>query len=343
MILGQRLAIWSATLALVLLVGVYAWQHAWPSDEVRLELRQPSLPLPNLYEALIPGRAGEAIVLIVIENTPEARPQSGLADACLVYAMPTEARITRFLAAYCTASPTVIGPVRSARGYMLEIASDLGAVLVHAGYSAEARDMIVSRNLPVLNEFRTSGPFWRDKTRQAPHNLYTDLDRVRDVLLERRVTPAPRGVPYRFGPEATATLEKGTPAATIALGYGAAYDVVYRYDAERRRYLREQDGRPHTDASGRQVAAGSVITIFVQWRDILIRGVPSSKIDLAGHGRLVVAAEGRAVEGKWDRIAGLPLTFTDHDGRPLVLPPGPVWIELFPLDRPFGLQTEAAR
>ncbi len=286
---------------------------------------------------LIPGADGETPFLVVIENAPQARPQSGLADACLVYALPTEARITRFLASYCWDTPTAIGPVRSVRMYMLEIASDLGAVLVHAGHSAEALASIRARKLPVINEFWASGPFWRDPVRKMPHNLYTRTDHLRAELRKKPLNVRTGSVPYSMEPAAPIVALDAMPSETVVLDYGPLYAVRYRYDPGQRRYLRDQDGRPHLDADGRQIAPASVLVAFVQWRDVLEQGAPSSKINLIGTGRLAIITEGRIVEGTWRRSKDRPLALQTATGGPVVLPRGPVWIELFPVDRPFAV------
>ncbi len=298
-----------------------------------------------MERALIPGADGEIPLLIVIENAPQARPQSGLAEACLVFAVPTEARITRFLASYCGDTTTAIGPVRSARAYMLEIAGDLGAVLVHAGHSAEALASIRTRNLPVINEFWASGPFWRDSSRKMPHNLYTRLDRLRAELRRKPLKVRAGEVPYSMeGASQAALPEAALPEAAsanmVVLDYGPLYSVRYRYDAARHAYLRDQDGRPHLDADGRQIAPASVLVMFVQWRDVMESGTPSSKINLIGGGRLAVITGGHIIEGTWRRSRDKPLALQTASGNQVVLPRGPVWIELLPSDRPFTAGAE---
>ncbi len=52
---------------------------------------------------------------IMIENSPDARPQSGLKQAEIVYEAIAEGGITRFLALYQQNKPQLIGPVRSVR------------------------------------------------------------------------------------------------------------------------------------------------------------------------------------------------------------------------------------
>lgn len=69
-------------------------------------------------------------LLVMIENHKNARPQSGLQNADLVYEAVAEGGITRFMAVfYCNAVRGSsfkydVGPVRSARTYFLDLASE---------------------------------------------------------------------------------------------------------------------------------------------------------------------------------------------------------------------------
>jgi len=69
-------------------------------------------------------------LLIMIENHEESRPQSGLSNADIIYEAVAEGGITRLMGVfYCTAlrgssQKYDIGPVRSARSYFLDLASE---------------------------------------------------------------------------------------------------------------------------------------------------------------------------------------------------------------------------
>lgn len=69
-------------------------------------------------------------LLVMIENHVDSRPQSGLSNADIVYEAVAEGGITRFMGVfYCdivkgTANKYDVGPVRSARTYFLDIASE---------------------------------------------------------------------------------------------------------------------------------------------------------------------------------------------------------------------------
>lgn len=59
---------------------------------------------------------------VMIENSTDARPQSGLTSADIVYETVAEGGITRFMALfYCNSlSDIQVGPVRSARTYFID-------------------------------------------------------------------------------------------------------------------------------------------------------------------------------------------------------------------------------
>lgn len=75
---------------------------------------------------------------VVIENHADSRPQSGLQNADVIYEAVAEGGITRFLAIYyCNAvrgasSKYDLGPVRSARTYFLDLASEYSDYPLHA-------------------------------------------------------------------------------------------------------------------------------------------------------------------------------------------------------------------
>ncbi|MCS7091755.1 MAG: DUF3048 domain-containing protein [Patescibacteria group bacterium] len=77
-------------------------------------------------------------IVAIIENHEDARPQSGIGSADIVYEAVAEGGITRFLAVmYCDVaySGVKIGPIRSARVYFINWAAEYGEnpLFVHVG------------------------------------------------------------------------------------------------------------------------------------------------------------------------------------------------------------------
>ena len=61
---------------------------------------------------------------VMIENSIDARPQSGLSGADTIYEAVAEGGITRFLSIFYCQDAGEVGPVRSARTYFIDFASE---------------------------------------------------------------------------------------------------------------------------------------------------------------------------------------------------------------------------
>jgi hypothetical protein len=107
-------------------------------------------------------------LLVMIENHSESRPQSGLNNADIVYESNSEGGITRFMGVfYCNAVKGAtnkydVGPVRSARTYFLDLASEYSdyPLYAHVGGSncSAPKDPVTGRQ---------SGPCTTNKKAQA--------------------------------------------------------------------------------------------------------------------------------------------------------------------------------
>lgn len=90
----------------------------------------------KVYDSRIP-------ILVMIENAIDARPQSGLSSADIVYETVAEGGVTRFMGVfYCNVANAVkVAPVRSARIYFVNIAAEYNnPVYLHVGGGNCSRD-----------------------------------------------------------------------------------------------------------------------------------------------------------------------------------------------------------
>ncbi len=124
---------------------------------------------------------------VMIENSPDARPQSGLTNADLVFEAMAEGGVTRFMAFfYCDVqkSDTTLAPIRSAREYFWQFASGFNRPLyVHVGGAntpgpADALGHIADagwNGQNDMNQFSIGYPtFVRDYNRIADKDLATE-------------------------------------------------------------------------------------------------------------------------------------------------------------------------
>ena len=133
-------------------------------------------PLTGLETAEAPEQRA---VAVMVNNHPNARPQSGLDKADIVYEVLAEGDITRFMAIFESEEPETVGPVRSARDYYIELAKGYDSIFVAHGYSPEAKKMLSSGYIDELNGMHYDGTlFERVSFRKAPHNSYIDFENI---------------------------------------------------------------------------------------------------------------------------------------------------------------------
>jgi hypothetical protein len=282
-----------------------------------------------------PSLAGLAIM---VENQEQARPQSGLTHADVVYEALAEGDITRFIAVYLTTDASTVGPVRSLRHYFAFFAADYGADLVHIGASPEGFAWRDAMNLGKLDESAADPGVWRVSTRRPPHNAYTDTAADRLFLRERGRQRNRLWGPLRFGADAPHGSE---PAAQVGVRFRPwPYRVDYTWDGEQGRYLRSVEGAEHLDLdTGERIAPVSVVLQYTTVEAIANDEKLRLDVDLVGAaGELVVLSGGTARHGSWSKSAPRASTrWLDDSGEPMVLSPGQVWVEVLPLGSPVTL------
>lgn len=275
---------------------------------------------------------------VVIDNAPEARPQSGIADTPFVIELPVEGGRTRFIAFFVLdAAVSEIGPVRSARPYFATIAHAFHAPLVHVGGSPETLAFLRTSGWAHVNQYYDP-PFRRVDFRSIPFNVYTAMSGlaafIRDHGWENAATRA-----YNWG--ITESTDAVAPAAvessvgqSVHIGW-SGNSVVWTYDVTTKQYARTQGDRAHLDADGKQVTATNVIVLKIGTKvlDEIGRLSLQFPTDMAPGGADVLQG-GKRASGSWafhdpeklpkDERAGILLT------APLKLEPGTTWIELVP-------------
>jgi hypothetical protein len=276
-----------------------------------------------------------ASLAVMIENQADARPQTGLTHADVVYEALAEGGITRFIALYLSGDAGVVGPVRSLRHYFAFMAGDYAADVVHIGASPEGYAWRDAMHMGHLDETYGDPGIWRVSSRPPPHNAYTDTAADRGFLQQRGAQRNHNWGPLLFSDQAPVGQ---LPAEHINLRFRPwAYRVDYAWDADRGRYLRSMEGSPHRDAqTGEQIAPATVV---VQFADVqAIPNDPKFRLDVnlvGGGGPLIVFSGGTRRDGTWSKPAPASASiWVDAGGNPIVIPPGPVWVEVVPLESP---------
>jgi hypothetical protein len=317
------------------LIATVAWYRT-PVKVVSTPISTPKKapkPAPVYYSPLTGVKVADeaatkqAVTAIMIENSPDARPQSGIKAAGVVYEAIAEGGITRFLTLHQEDKPQLIGPVRSVRMYYVDWLAPYQASVAHVGGSAAALAEVRNGNYRDIDQFFNAGSYWRASDRYAPHNVYTSFEKL-DALnaskgyTESSFTSFPR---IDGAPSATPT------ATSIAMNFSSAsYNTHYDYDKASNTYLRSVGGAPSEDREQGRIAPSVVVALKVNMTRVLEDGYRES-IQTTGTGTAYIFQNGTATECTWrknDRTSALELI--DAAGKPISLVRGQTWIGAIP-------------
>lgn len=270
------------------------------------------------------GASGRRPALDVkIENTPEARPQTGLEAADVVYEEVVDGGITRFLALYNSTVPPVVGPVRSVRGIDPQLVWPVGGIFVYSGGASQEVARIRAAPVLLIDESAGGSAMYRDHSRQSPHNLYARPDQ----LFGRGGKPIPPAPLFQY--LGAGAVFNGQPASSFVVNESPdrSYDPTYTWDAASGTWKRSYGGAPFTMSNGTQIAPTNVVVQATAYTPA--PGAKGAVGQATGEGDLWVFSAGKVVQGRWSRPdVNQPARYTDANGAPILLTPGRTWVEL---------------
>lgn len=276
-----------------------------------------------------PAQADLKPYAVMVENHPDARPQSGLSKAQLVWEAPVEGGITRFLAVYDgTEKADEIGPVRSARPYYLDWAKELNAIYLHVGGSPDALTDLPKMKILDLNQFFNAQYFWRATVRQAPHNVYTSSDLLNKAKDDKQWGDS--DIQSWLYKDDAALSDRPTSVPDVDINFSAPdFEVLWKYDTQANDYVRSMAGQPHNDKDGSPIIAKNVAVEFT--KVVVLDSEGRRQIDTVGEGRALVFFDGQSIDGTWKKTAAENRTrFYDSNGNEIVFNAGSTWIEVVP-------------
>ncbi len=326
--------------------GALAWTltHSKPAPKVAATATPKPSPTPTPAPATLasplsglqvsPALADRPITGVVIENHPDARPQSGLQDAGVVYEANAEGGITRFEAFFLENRPAVLGPVRSVRTYFVDWALEFNAPLAHAGGNADAMDLIVPLGMKDMNalSFASDG-FYRahDRNVASEHTLYTTSDKLDALELRLGFAKPSNFAPSPRKPDAP---NPSAPHPNIHIDFSyTGYQVDYQYDPTTNNYARSMAGAPHIDRNtGKQIQVKNIVVEMMPTSYGTTRaGEQTVIMQTVGSGQGWVMRDGDVVPVTWKKDAhGVRTQLLDASGANVPLDAGNTWYEIVP-------------
>lgn len=284
---------------------------------------------PFTGEVVDQASEGSRVACVMVENSADAWPLSGIEDAFLVIEAPVEGSIPRFMACFTEGVDVAkIGPVRSARPYYVAWTSGFqSALYAHVGGSPEALGILaVSKDVIDLNEFWNGSSFWRDGARYAPHNAYTSTSLLWAAAdrLEASDATSP-GWTYE-----QSEYEAGKqPCDDVTVDWASVpvYGFTWSCNKETGTYTRYQGSAVMNTA---QEAYDASNVIIMETSITSVDEVDRRDIATEGAGNALVCSAGTCQDAIWHKEGvDKPLQFfTSYPDEPVIFAPGKTWIEV---------------
>jgi hypothetical protein len=280
---------------------------------------------------------------VMIENHPDARPQSGLGSASVVYEAIAEGGITRFMAVFGPNAPEKVGPVRSARTYYLDWALEYDAFYSHVGGNIDALDLIPQIGIKDLDQFRYgTEAYWRipQAGKATEHTMYTNAVKLYNIANNNKWNMSSNFAPNSFKDDLPKDQRPTSQSVNINFS-SESYDVNWVYEPNNNVYLREMAGAPHKDAlTNEQIKAKNIVIQEVNRQAVITRINENGwKMNTVGSGKARVFIDGKETEATWKKADRNSRTkFSDTSGKEIEFDAGATWYEIVPPETPITVK-----
>jgi len=272
---------------------------------------------------------------IMIENSPSARPQSGIKDAGVVFEAIAEGGITRLATLHQEDRPGLIGPVRSVRPYYLDWMAPFDAAISHVGGSANALKTVRNGSFKDIDQFFNGNSYWRATDRAAPHNVYTNFDRLDALNKAKGFTSSTFTAWPRKKDAPLATPLASTIQITVS---GPVYNVSYEYNKAANTYNRFVGGAASKDREAGQVTPKVVIALKVPTQLGFEDGY-REQMTTDGHNDAYIFQDGTVTKGVWRKTGQKnQMQFYDKNGHVIALNAGQTWVTVVAPDKAVAWQ-----
>ncbi len=275
-----------------------------------------------------PGVNQRPVTGVMIENSDDARPQSGLDQAGVVFEAVAEGGITRFLALFQDTQPGYLGPVRSARPYYVQWCLGFDCALAHVGGSPEALSDIKTWGAKDLDQFANGNFYQRITSRYAPHNVYTSIAQLNQLEASKGFgAPGFTG----FARKADQPLKVPTAKSIDLTPSSADFASHYDYNPITNNYNRSEGGAGHVelDANGikTQIVPKTIVALVMQ------QGIEAdddhTSYGTIGNGQAYIFQDGGVTIGTWSKSSNTAqIVLNDAQNKAIKLNAGQTWFTI---------------
>lgn len=281
---------------------------------------------------------GKRPVAVMVNNVKDAMPQYGVEQADIIFEVPVEADLTRFMALYAdyTKVPKICA-IRSCRYYFPALSEGFDAFYVHWGCDPTIQEYIASLNLDRYDGTANTGNlFGRDQERlnsgySLEHTGYFDGTQfaayVQSQGTRTDLEEDKTGTAFVFNGMNEQLKPEGEECTHIDINFGNQ-TATFTYDNESNSYKKMNNGESQIDGkTGNQLAFTNV---FILETTFSIRDeVGRKKIDITGGNNFTgyYISNGAMQKISWSKEnESSRLKFFDQNGEELSINRGKSYI-----------------
>jgi len=287
-------------------------------------------------------------VAVSVSNQKAALPTNatnGISQADIVYEVLVEGGITRFIALFQDFSNVgVVGSIRSARHYTVELAEAYDAMFIHAGGSPLGFEEIEKRNITNFDEVsgRRAQIFKRDVNRIPGQTVknYHSVTTSGASFSQWFPTYGLRSLHSDGFRQALNFTDNPIPAGAkaheVGIRFSATKDSIFIYENTQNVYYMAQFGSFFTDANNdAPVTFTNLLILEMPISDLVGHGEGAGRQDMStvGQGPGVLISNGRYVRINWYRSdKSAQFIYTYENGSEIELGRGKTYIGIIPVN-----------
>lgn len=283
--------------------------------------------------------SNERPIAVMINTHKEARPQSGLSDAFLIYEIMVEGGITRMMALYTQDfDEEKIGSIRSSRHNYLDYVLENDAIYIHWGGSEVAYDHLNKLDIDRIDGMVYGGKYFTTDSslkRSLEHTRFTSASLIKEGIEKLKLrTTTESGYLLNYTAEVVDLSKKdnASVANNVSIKYSSYQTVSYEYNSEEQVYYRYMSGEKHADlVTGEQYKFKNIIAYDVTYNSY--EGSKLRDLDNVGSGEGVYITNGYSIPIKWTKDSREGKTkYTYLDGTEIDVSDGNTFIQIYPKD-----------
>ena len=237
------------------------------------------------------SEAKEPVIAVSIDNYDSAK-QIGLNNALVNIETEVAPGITRFLSVFNIndiAEDYVIGPVRSARTYFVELSEGFNGGFAHCGGSTDSLNQIVETSLINLDEIYGSGSyFYRDNELSAPHNLFTTINNLKSGMNNKGTINSETKELFKRG-----SVSGGTEATEAVINYSNNFTTSFKWNEVTQQYERYENNILDKQKDDSKIVTNNVVIAYTDYEN--------GKLKVTGGNIAHIYRNGKLYIGRWEK------------------------------------------